>query len=134
MWEHRTVSNKVYTENKIMRPSESYVRLMDIVEEAVSKAQVEEFDHVEFLKYIPQTGPWEENPASDISKSDPRTRYIGPARARLLNTNLILGSSWIESERFKFERRIANVAEFLKQKTILNANMWTPKQLSTCSH
>ena len=131
MWEHRTVSNKVYTENKIMRPSESYVRLMDIVEEAVSKAQVEEFDHVEFLKYIPQTGPWEENPASDISKSDPRTRYIGPARARLLNTNLILGSSWIESERFKFERRIANVAEFLKQKTILNANMWTPKQLST---
>ena len=131
MWEHRTVSNKVYTENKIMRPSESYVRLMDIVEEAVSKAQVGEFDHVEFLKYIPQTGPWEENPASDISKSDPRTRYIGPARARLLNTNLILGSSWIESERFKFERRIANVAEFLKQKTILNANMWTPKQLST---
>ena len=114
-----------------MRPSESYVRLMDIVEEAVSKAQVEEFDHVEFLKYIPQTGPWEENHASDISKSDPRTRYIGPARARLLNTNLILGSSWIESERFKFERRIANVAEFLKQKTILNANMWTPKQLST---
>ena len=114
-----------------MRPSESYVRLMDIVEEAVSKAQVEEFDHVEFLKYIPRTGPWEENPASDISKSDPRTRYIGPARARLLNTNLILGSSWIESERFKFERRIANVAEFLKQKTILNANMWTPKQLST---
>ena len=131
MWEHRTVSNKVYTENKIMRPSESYVRLMDIVEEAVSKAQVGEFDHVEFLKYIPQTGPWEENPASDISKPDPRTRYIGPARARLLNTNLILGSSWIESERFKFERRIANVAEFLKQKTILNANMWTPKQLST---
>ena len=131
MWEHRTVSNKVYTENKIMRPSESYVRLMDIVEEAVSKAQVEEFDHVEFLKYIPRTGPWEEVPASDISKSDPRTRYIGPARARLLNTNLILGSSWIESERFKFERRIANVAEFLKQKTILNANMWTPKQLST---
>lgn len=131
MWEHRTVSNKVYNETKTMRPSESYVRLMDIVEEAVSKAQVEEFDHVEFLKYIPQTGPWEENPASDISKSDPRTRYIGPARARLLNTNLILGSSWIESERFKFERRIANVAEFLKQKTILNANMWTPKQLST---
>ena len=47
MWEHRTVSNKVYNETKTMRPSESYVRLMDIVEEAVSKAQVEEFDHVE---------------------------------------------------------------------------------------
>ena len=72
-----------------------------------------------------------ELPASDTTKSDPRVRYIGPARARLLNTNLILGSTWIEAERFKFERRISNVAEFLKQKTIVNANMWTPKQLST---
>ncbi|MBT5025604.1 MAG: hypothetical protein HON05_02445, partial [Euryarchaeota archaeon] len=45
--------------------------------------------------------------------------------------NLILGSTWIEAERFKFERRISNVSEFLKQKTIINANMWTPKQLST---
>ena len=131
MWEHRSVSNKVYTETKKMRSSETYVRLMDVVEEAVSKAQIDEFDHVEFLKYIPRRGPWEEVPESDISKSDPRTRYIGPARARLLNTNLILGSSWIEAERFKFERRIKNVADFLKQKTIINANMWTPKQLST---
>ena len=114
-----------------MRPSETYVRLMDIVEEAVSKAQVDEFDHVEFLKYVPRRGPWEELPHSDTTKSDPRVRYIGPARARLLNTNLMLGSTWIEAERFKFERRISNVAEFLKQKTIINANMWTPKQLST---
>ena len=114
-----------------MRPSETYVRLMDIVEEAVSKAQVDEFDHVEFLKYVPRRGPWEELPHSDTTKSDPRVRYIGPARARLLNTNLILGSTWIEAERFKFERRISNVSEFLKQKTIINANMWTPKQLST---
>ena len=131
MWEHRSVSNKAYAETKQMRPSETYVRLMDVVEEAVSKAQVAEFDHEAFLKYVPRRGPWEELPPSDSSKADPRVRYIGPARARLLNTNLILGSSWIESERFKFERRITNVAEFLKQKTIINANMWTPKQLST---
>jgi hypothetical protein len=131
MWEHRSVSNKAYIETKQMRPSETYVRLMDIVEEAVSKAQVDEFDHVEFLKYVPRRGPWEELPQSDTTKSDPRVRYIGPARARLLNTNLMLGSTWIEAERFKFERRISNVSEFLKQKTIINANMWTPKQLST---
>jgi len=131
MWEHRSVSNKAYVESKQMRPSETYVRLMDIVEEAVSKAQVDEFDHEAFLKYVPQKGPWEELPQSDTTKSDPRVRYIGPARARLLNTNLILGSTWIEAERFKFERRISNVSEFLKQKTIVNANMWTPKQLST---
>ncbi len=114
-----------------MRASETYVRLMDVVEEVVSKAQIDEFDHTQFLKYIPQRGPWEEVPESDISKPDPRTRYIGPARARLLNTNLIIGSSWIEAERFKFERRIKNVGDFLHQKTIINANMWTPKQLST---
>ncbi len=131
MWEHRSVSNKVYAETKEMHAGESYVRLMDIVEEAVSRAQVAVFDHVSFLKYIPQRGPWKALTASDISNQDPRSRYIGPAKARLLNTNLILGSSWIEAERFKFERRISNVAEFLKQKTIINANMWTPKQLST---
>ena len=131
MWEHRSVSNKVYAETKEMHAGESYVRLMDIVEEAVSRAQVDVFDHVSFLKYIPQRGPWKALAASDISNPDPRSRYIGPAKARLLNTNLILGSSWIEAERFKFERRISNVAEFLKQKTIINANMWTPKQLST---
>jgi hypothetical protein len=131
MWEHRSVSNKVYNETKQMRPSETYVRLMDIVEEAVSKAQVEEFDYEAFLKLIPRRGPWEEIMASDISKPDPRTRYIGPARTRLLNTNLIIGSSWIEAERFKFERRISNISEFIRQKTIINANMWTPKQLST---
>ncbi len=131
MWEHRSVSNKVYAETKEMHAGETYVRLMDIVEEAVSRAQVDVFDHVSFLKYIPQRGPWKALTASDISNPDPRSRYIGPAKARLLNTNLILGSSWIEAERFKFERRISNVAEFLKQKTIINANMWTPKQLST---
>ena len=95
MWEHRSVSNKVYSETKQMRSSETYVRLMDVVEEVVTKAQIDEFDYVEFLKYIPRRGPWEEVPESDIAKSDPRSRYIGPARARLLNTNQILGSSWI---------------------------------------
>ncbi len=53
MWEHRSVSNKVYAETKEMHAGESYVRLMDIVEEAVSRAQVDVFDHVSFLKYTP---------------------------------------------------------------------------------
>ena len=48
-----------------------------------------------------------------------------------MNTNLILGSTWIENERFNFERRIKNMAQFIKQKTVMNANMWTPKQLVT---
>ena len=74
MWEHRSVSNKAYIETKQMRPSETYVRLMDIVEEAVSKAQVDEFDHNEFLKYVPRRGPWEELPQSDTTKADPRVR------------------------------------------------------------
>jgi len=104
---------------------------MDEVEETVKKAEVEEFAHEAFMDYIPQRGPWEKLPETDMSKSDPRSRYIGPAKAKLLNTNLFLGSTWIEAERFKFERRILNVSDFLKQKTIINANMWTPKQLFT---
>ena len=54
-----------------------------------------------------------------MAKADPRGRYTGPAKAKLLNTNLYLGSTWIEAERFKFERRILTVADFLKQKTLL---------------
>ena len=77
------------------------------------------------MDYIPRRGPWEELPETDMSRSDPRIRYVGPAKAKLLNTNLFLGSTWIEAERFKFERRILNVSDFLKQKTIINANMWT---------
>ena len=69
--------------------------------------------------------------ATDNTKEDPRTRYIGPGVPKLLNTNLVLGSTWIESERFKFERRISTISDFLKQKTVVNANMWTPKQLVT---
>ena len=131
MWEHRTVSNKSYKESGIIRPNETYVKLMDEVEDLVTKAQLDTFDHEEFIKYIPRRGPWEEIPPSDHSRADPRTRYIGPSTAKLLNTNLVLGSSWIDSDRFKFERRIENLSDYLKQKTILNANMWTPKQLFT---
>ena len=131
MWEHKTVSNKEMSKSGRMNPSETYVRLMDEVEEAVSNAQVDKFNHEAFLEYLPRTGPWEELPETDMAKADPRQRYIGPAKAKLLNTNLYLGSTWIEAERFKFERRILTVADFLKQKTIINANMWTPKQLFT---
>ena len=131
MWEHRTVSNKEFSTTGRLNPSETYVRLMDEVEQTVKHAQIEEFAHEAFMDYIPRRGPWEELPATDMAKSDPRTRYIGPAKAKLLNTNLFLGSTWIEAERFKFERRILNVSDFLKQKTIINANMWTPKQLFT---
>ena len=131
MWEHKTVSNKEMLATGRMNPSETYVRLMDEVEEAVSAAQVDEFAHESFLEYLPRRGPWEELTETDMAKADPRGRYIGPAKAKLLNTNLYLGSTWIEAERFKFERRILTVADFLKQKTIINANMWTPKQLFT---
>ena len=131
MWEHRTVSNKEYQTTGRINPSETYVRLMDEVEETVKKAEVEEFAHEAFMDYIPRRGPWEALPETDMSRADPRVRYIGPAKAKLLNTNLFLGSTWIEAERFKFERRILNVSDFLKQKTIINANMWTPKQLFT---
>ena len=131
MWEHRTVSNKEYQTTGRINPNETYVRLMDEVEETVKKAEVEQFAHEAFMDYIPRRGPWEALPETDMSRADPRVRYIGPAKAKLLNTNLFLGSTWIEAERFKFERRILNVSDFLKQKTIINANMWTPKQLFT---
>ena len=131
MWEHRTVSNKEYQTTGRVNPNETYVRLMDEVEETVKKAEVEQFAYEAFLDYIPTRGPWEPLPETDMSRPDPRVRYIGPAKAKLLNTNLFLGSTWIEAELFKFERRILNVSDFLKQKTIINANMWTPKQLFT---
>jgi len=131
MWEHRSVSDKSYKETNRILPNETYVKLMDEVEAVVTRAQVDKFDAETFMTYIPRRGPWEEIPESDHSRADARTRYIGPADAKLLNTNLVLGSSWIDSDRFKFERRIENISDFLKQKTIINANMWTPKQLFT---
>ena len=131
MWEHRSVSNKTFEATKRILPSETYVKLMDEVEAVVAKAEVDKFDDVTFMTYIPRKGPWEEVPPSDHSLADARTRYIGPATAKLLNTNIVLGSSWIDSDRFKFERRIENISDYLKQKTVINANMWTPKQLFT---
>ena len=126
MWEHRAVSHKQFKESGRITPTETYVQLMDKVEDAVKEAQKMPFDHEEFLKYIPTQGPWEPIHETDDTKGDPRTRYIGPGRPKLLNTNLFLGSTWIESERFKFERRISTLSDFLKQKTVVNANMWTP--------
>ena len=131
MWEHRAVSQKQFEESGRVSPSETYVQLMDKVEDAVKEASKMPFNHEEFLNYVPRQGPWEMVHATDNTKEDPRTRYIGPGVPKLLNTNLVLGSTWIESERFKFERRISTISDFLKQKTVVNANMWTPKQLVT---
>ena len=49
MWEHRTVSNKEYQTTGRINPNETYVRLMDEVEETVKKAEVEEFAHAAFM-------------------------------------------------------------------------------------
>ena len=65
-----------------------------------------------------------------IQNPNPRSRYIGPSKPKLLNTNLFVGSTWIESDRFKFERRLNNVKVF-EAKSVVNANMWTQKQLCT---
>ena len=43
----------------------------------------------------------------------------------------MLGSSWIESERFRFERDLNTMSDWIKQKTILQANMWTPATVVT---
>jgi hypothetical protein len=59
MWEHRSVSNKQFQESKRMTPAETYVRLMDVVEGEVTRAQSLAFEHEEFLKFIPTRGPWE---------------------------------------------------------------------------
>ena len=118
MWEHRAVSHKQFKESGRITPTETYVQLMDKVEDSVKEAQKMPFDHEEFLKYIPTQGPWEPIHETDDTKGDPRTRYIGPGRPKLLNTNLFLGSTWIESERFKFERRISTLSDFLKQRQL----------------
>ena len=56
MWEHRTVSNKEYQTTGRVNPNETYVRLMDEVEETVKKAEVEQFAYEAFLDYIPTRG------------------------------------------------------------------------------
>jgi hypothetical protein len=68
---------------------------------------------------------------SDMTRADPRTRYIGKGKATLMNTNIILGSSWIEAERFRYERDLKSTSDWMKQKTIMNANMWTPSTVAT---
>ena len=68
---------------------------------------------------------------SDMTRADPRTRYIGKGKATLVNTNIILGSSWIEAERFRYERDLKSTSDWMKQKTIMNANMWTPSTVAT---
>ena len=39
MWEHRAVSQKQFQESGRVSPSETYVQLMDKVEDAVKEAQ-----------------------------------------------------------------------------------------------
>ncbi len=53
MWEHRAVSHKQFKESGRITPTETYVQLMDKVEDSVKEAQKMPFDHEEFLKYIP---------------------------------------------------------------------------------
>ena len=56
MWEHRAVSHKQFKESGRITPTETYVQLMDKVEDSVKEAQKMPFDHEEFLKYIPTQG------------------------------------------------------------------------------
>ena len=49
MWEHRAVSHKQFKESGRITPTETYVQLMDKVEDAVKEAQKMPFDHEEFL-------------------------------------------------------------------------------------
>ena len=77
MWEHRAVSQKQFEESGRVSPSETYVQLMDKVEDAVKEASKMPFNHEEFLNYVPRKGPWEMVHATDNTKEDPRTRYIG---------------------------------------------------------
>ena len=131
MWEHRSISNTEMRKSKTIAPSETYVRLMDAIQDSIKEAESKELDFERFLKHIPMEGPWARLDGNDEAKDNPIERYVGPGKARLMNTNLFLGSSWIDTQRFKFERRIDTPADFIRQKTVVNANMWTPKQVST---
>ena len=104
---------------------------MDAIQDSIKDAESKELDYQRFLKHIPEEGPWERLDGNDEAKDNPIERYVGPGKARLMNTNLFLGSSWIDTQRFKFERRIDTPADFIRQKTVVNANMWTPKQVAT---
>ncbi|MFL2978652.1 MAG: hypothetical protein ACJZ59_06320 [Candidatus Thalassarchaeaceae archaeon] len=110
---------------------ETYVELMGMVERGVAAPQSHAFDDEDFLQYIPRSGPWAPQMNTDMTTEDPRRRYIGKGVPKFLNTNIILGSSWIESDRFRFERDLNTMSDWVKQKTILQANMWTPAQVVT---
>jgi len=71
MWEHRAVSHNQFKESGRITPTETYVQLMDKVEDAVKEAQKMPFDHEEFLKYIPTQGPWEPIHETDDTKGRP---------------------------------------------------------------
>jgi len=110
---------------------ESYVDLTQKITRTMESAEGRVFDHEDFLRYVPQEGPWMPQMDSDMTRADPRTRYIGKGKATLVNTNIILGSSWIEAERFRYERDLKSTSDWMKQKTIMNANMWTPSTVAT---
>ena len=48
MWEHRAISNKLFKNSGNMNPTETYVRLMDEVEDNVAEAHRQQFNHHEF--------------------------------------------------------------------------------------
>ena len=102
MWEHRSISNTEMRKTKTIAPSETYVRLMDAIQDSIKDAESRELDYERFLKHIPEEGPWERLDGNDEAKDNPIERYVGPGKARLMNTNLFLGSSWIDTQRFKF--------------------------------
>jgi len=131
MWEHRSISDEYLRQHRRIQATETYVELMGQVERAVASPQSYAFDDEDFLQYIPRSGPWAPQMDSDMTVEDPRRRYIGKGSPKFLNTNIILGSSWIESERFRFERDLNNMSDWIKQKTILQANMWTPASVVT---
>ena len=97
MWEHRSISNTEMRKTKTIAPSETYVRLMDAIQDSIKDAESKELDHERFLKHIPMEGPWEKLDGNDEAKDNPIERYVGPGKARLMNTNLFLGSSWIDT-------------------------------------
>ena len=131
MWEHRSISDAHLQEHRRVQPMESYVDLTQKITRTMESAEGRVFDHEDFLRYVPQEGPWMPQMDSDMTRGDPRTRYIGKGKATLVNTNIILGSSWIEAERFRYERDLKSTSDWMKQKTIMNANMWTPSTVAT---
>ena len=132
-WEHRTLTLPHH--KKVgLNPNENYVTMLEEVSSVLKKHGKKRFDHKRFLKRLPKRGPWQENKAGtkggDIRK-DPRTRYVGSAESTLVNTSLVLGSSWIDPRRFEFERFLNNMYDFLWQKNVLFANLWSPTRLLT---